>query len=116
MAIVVTTPNFGYLTEIEDEEDLFEIDLDAADNMPPPTYYWGSYFTSNTSTVLFANCLLPIADVSNAIPAAPSPLISNVSLQTKPGRREYLSFPEPVPLGKLLQLPYSRALTSYSGK
>lgn len=54
----------------EDDDDLFEIDLDAVGNLPPP-YYWESYLTKTTNN-LFANCLVPIADVSSAIPMANS--------------------------------------------
>ncbi|KAK4776120.1 hypothetical protein SAY87_024081 [Trapa incisa] len=103
--------NLGYhLTDIEDEDDdLFEIDLDAVGDMPPPTYYWGRYITSSATTVLFANCLLPITDVSKAIPAS----VPSV-LQTMPrgNMNMCLSLSEPITLGKLLQLPYPRALIS----
>ncbi|KAJ9181406.1 hypothetical protein P3X46_009539 [Hevea brasiliensis] len=54
-------------SSMEDEgEVLFEIDLEAVDRIPPP-HYWESYFTA-TSSALLANCLLPISDVSGAIP------------------------------------------------
>ncbi|OAY42891.1 hypothetical protein MANES_08G024300v8 [Manihot esculenta] len=52
--------------EDEEEEELFEIDLESVDRIPPP-HYWESYFTA-TGSALLANCLLPIADVSNAVP------------------------------------------------
>ncbi|OAY40873.1 hypothetical protein MANES_09G056350v8 [Manihot esculenta] len=65
-------------TDMEDEEEeLFEIDLDAVDRIPPP-HYWESYFTA-TSSALLANCLLPIADVSCAVPTS-STLSSVLSL------------------------------------
>ena len=52
----------------EEEEDLFEINLDVGDNIPPPLY-WESHFTATTpNVVLLANCLLPIADLSKAVP------------------------------------------------
>lgn len=52
--------------EKEDEDDLFEINLELVENIPPP-FYWESCFTSTRSTLL-ANCLLPITDVSRAVP------------------------------------------------
>ncbi|KAJ0028412.1 hypothetical protein Pint_35941 [Pistacia integerrima] len=51
---------------MEDDDDLFEIDIEAVNAIPPP-HYCESYFTATTS-ILFANCLLPISDVSCAIP------------------------------------------------
>lgn len=51
----------------EEEEELFEINLEAVNSIPPPQYYWESYVTA-TSNTLLANCLLPISDVSSAIP------------------------------------------------
>ncbi|KAL3628219.1 hypothetical protein CASFOL_027265 [Castilleja foliolosa] len=53
--------------KLEEEEcDLFEINLEIVDKIPSP-HYWDGYFTSTKSTLL-ANCLLPIADVSRAVP------------------------------------------------
>nr|XP_009800796.1 PREDICTED: uncharacterized protein LOC104246635 [Nicotiana sylvestris] len=52
----------------DEEEEFFEIDLEIVNNIPPP-HYWESYFTAATSSTLLANCLLPISDVSCAIPA-----------------------------------------------
>ncbi|XWS43428.1 hypothetical protein CRYUN_Cryun16bG0102800 [Craigia yunnanensis] len=55
------------LTEMEDEEEeLFEINLEAVDCIPPP-HYWEAFVTA-TSSALLANCVLPISDLSNAIP------------------------------------------------
>lgn len=55
--------------EDEEEEDLFEINLEIFNKIPPPEYCWESYFTATTtSNTLLANCLLPIADVSSAVP------------------------------------------------
>lgn len=51
--------------EEEDEGDLFEINLEIVNEIPPPQYY---YFTATTNTTLLANCLLPVADVSCAVP------------------------------------------------
>ncbi|KAK4396507.1 hypothetical protein Sango_1487300 [Sesamum angolense] len=53
--------------EEDDDGDLFEINLEVVNKIPPP-HYWESYFTATTNTVLLANCLLPIADVSSAVP------------------------------------------------
>ncbi|KAF8403270.1 hypothetical protein HHK36_011371 [Tetracentron sinense] len=78
------------LIEDIDEDELFEIDLELLNNVPPPTYwenyptptgnsflamvnkipqptYWESFPTA-TGNALLANCLLPIADVSSAVP------------------------------------------------
>ncbi|OWM82522.1 uncharacterized protein LOC116208775 [Punica granatum] len=119
MALVVQTPSrFGNLvTEMEDEEDLFEIDLEAVNSIPPPKYYWGSYCANTTGTALLANCLLPAADISSAVPASASVTsVMNASGQPVSGRQGSLPVPEPVPLGKLLQLPYSSVLAYYSRK
>ncbi|KAL8516920.1 hypothetical protein ACS0TY_015244 [Phlomoides rotata] len=63
-------PNVIKLKEEEEEEDedLFEINLEIFNKIPPPQYEWESYFTAATSNTLLANCLLPIADVSCAVP------------------------------------------------
>ncbi|XP_034694843.1 coiled-coil domain-containing protein 1 [Vitis riparia] len=50
----------------DDDDDLFEINLEAVNTIPPP-HYWESCFT-RTGNTLLANCLLPIADVSSAVP------------------------------------------------
>ncbi|GMJ13907.1 hypothetical protein HRI_005059900 [Hibiscus trionum] len=50
----------------EEDEELFEIDIEAANSIPPP-HYWEAFFTA-TSSALLANCLLPISDLSTAIP------------------------------------------------
>ncbi|CAI9780214.1 unnamed protein product [Fraxinus pennsylvanica] len=55
--------------EEEEERDLFEINIEVVNKIPPPQYYWDRYFTT-TSDTLLANCLLPISDVSRAIPMA----------------------------------------------
>ncbi|KAI3522774.1 hypothetical protein L1887_00824 [Cichorium endivia] len=52
--------------EGEEDEDLFEIDLEAFGDLPPPCY-WGTYLTATTNS-LFANCLVPIEAVSSAVP------------------------------------------------
>ncbi|CAA0837852.1 Unknown protein [Striga hermonthica] len=58
-------------TEPEEEDgDLFEINLEIVDKIPPTQYYSGSNDFSVTGNTLLANCLLPIADVSRAVPVA----------------------------------------------
>ncbi|XP_021908786.1 uncharacterized protein LOC110822865 [Carica papaya] len=72
---LVNNPTLGIIanrdgmaeSDMEDEEELFEINLETVNNIPPP-HYWESYFTA-TGSALLANCLLPIADVSSAVPA-----------------------------------------------
>lgn len=62
--------------EEEEEEDLFEIDLEAIEfpNLNPTKTIATSTATANT---LLANCLLPISDVSSAIPMVVAlPLLS----------------------------------------
>ncbi|KAF7818782.1 uncharacterized protein G2W53_024237 [Senna tora] len=59
---------------MEEEEDLFEIDLEAVNALPPP-HYWESYYScsgSGNGNALLANCLLPISDISVAVPACSS--------------------------------------------
>lgn len=53
--------------ENQEEEELFDIDLELVNNIPPPNYYWESYLLS-TGNALLANCLLPVTDLSNAVP------------------------------------------------
>ncbi|XVF07693.1 hypothetical protein REPUB_Repub06bG0161900 [Reevesia pubescens] len=66
------------LTEMEDnEEELFEINLEAVDSIPPP-HYWEAFFTA-TSSALLANCLLPISDLNSAIPAVSTVCSSTLS-------------------------------------
>ncbi|KAJ4829120.1 hypothetical protein Tsubulata_035896 [Turnera subulata] len=74
---------------VEEEEELFEINLEAVNSIPPP-HYWESYFTA-TRSALLANCLLPIADVSCAVPASPTACNT-------------LSLPLPLPLPQQLML------------
>ncbi|KAJ6671259.1 hypothetical protein OIU85_015055 [Salix viminalis] len=57
------------MEEEEEEEDLFEIDIHAVYSIPSPKYHRVSYFPA-TATALLANCLLPIADLSSAVPVA----------------------------------------------
>lgn len=56
-------------SEEENEEDLFEINLEAVnDTTSPLTYDW-QRFPARTGSVLLANCLLPAADISRAVPS-----------------------------------------------
>ncbi|KAE8731107.1 solute carrier family 35 member F2-like [Hibiscus syriacus] len=50
----------------EEDEELFEIDIETVNSIPPPRY-WEGFFTA-TSNALLANCLLPISDISTAVP------------------------------------------------
>lgn len=52
--------------DADPDEDLFEIDLDFLDNIPPPEHY-EAHLTAD-GIVLLANCLLPVDDISSAIP------------------------------------------------
>lgn len=90
------------LLVMEDDEDLFEIDLDAVNCIPPP-HYWESHYTS-TENALLANCLMPISDISSAVPAASSA----VSFGGK--TNVVLINTEPMSLGEYLRLPFLGAL------
>ncbi|KAH0971620.1 hypothetical protein GBA52_023776 [Prunus armeniaca] len=46
------------VADTEDEDDLFEIDLDSVDSIPPPQYYGGNYFTATWKCTA---CQLPTA-------------------------------------------------------
>lgn len=98
------------LADIEDE-DLFEINLEAVNSIPPP-HYWDSYFTA-TGNVLLANCLLPISDVSSAVPIVSKDVSSAVPMVYKSseplslaGKANFVVIAEPMPLGELLRLPF----------
>lgn len=84
--------------DMEEDDDLFEIDLEAVNAMPPPQY-WESYHTS-TGNALLANCLLPISDISVAVPACSSACVA--------GTTEVLQDVslEPVSLEEYLGLPF----------
>lgn len=86
------------IASIEEEEDLFEIDLEAVNSIPPP-YYWDSYVTA-TGNALLANCLLPISDLSSAVPMV-SKACNALPIA---GTGKVLMVMERVPLGKLLGL------------
>ena len=66
--------------ELEEEEELFEIDLEAVNCIPPPHFLESCYYTSTGNIALLANCLLPISDVSKAIPAVSFEERTNVVL------------------------------------
>ncbi|KAG2686586.1 hypothetical protein I3843_09G012600 [Carya illinoinensis] len=97
------------LADMEDE-DLFEINLEAVNSIPPP-HYWDSYFTA-TGNALLANCLLPISDVSGAIPILPKdvsgafPTVSKSCESLLAGSDMFVTIAEPMPLGELLRLPF----------
>ncbi|KAF9595070.1 hypothetical protein IFM89_036529 [Coptis chinensis] len=60
--------NIGLEGEEEDEEDeLFEINLEFVNEIPPPQCCKEG-FSTKRKNVLLANCLLPISDVSSAVP------------------------------------------------
>ncbi|CAN0846978.1 hypothetical protein LINGRAHAP2_LOCUS4738 [Linum grandiflorum] len=72
------------LTTKEEDDELFEIDIDA---LPSPRYWEincnrarvSSAISSTDVVALFANCLLPVAHVSSAIPM-PFSAVSSSSL------------------------------------
>ncbi|KAG7643301.1 hypothetical protein ISN44_As02g031230 [Arabidopsis suecica] len=56
-------------SEEDGEDDLFEINLEAvSDTATSPPYDW-QRLPARTGSVLLANCLLPAAEISNAVPA-----------------------------------------------
>ncbi|XP_061361918.1 uncharacterized protein LOC133305694 [Gastrolobium bilobum] len=81
---------------MEEDEDLFEIDLEAVNCIPPP-HYWESYYTS-TGNALLANCLMPISEISCAVPAC-----NAVSFA---GKSNVLFMTEAMSLGEYLRLPF----------
>ncbi|CAL0317045.1 unnamed protein product [Lupinus luteus] len=84
----------------EEDEDLFEIDLEAV-NCIPPTHYWDSHYIS-TENALLANCLMPISDISNAVPACNAVCFE--------GKTKVLFIREPMSLGEYLRLPFLGAI------
>ncbi|KAM0977795.1 hypothetical protein ACFX13_014102 [Malus domestica] len=90
------------LADIEDEDDLFEIDLDLIDSVPQTQYYWNRYFTA-TGNALLANCLLPATDISRAIP------VVSKALSSSERTGNVVMVPQAVPLGQLLGLPFHEA-------
>lgn len=118
MAFVVEDPaehdtSSGGLADMEDDE-LFEINLEAVNCIPPP-HYWDSYLTS-TGNALLANCLLPISELSGAVPIASKDVSSAVPLVSQScnalslaGTTNFVTMSEPIPLGELLRLPFMAA-------
>ncbi|KGN59122.1 hypothetical protein Csa_001117 [Cucumis sativus] len=85
--------------EIEEDDDLFEIDLEAVNSIiSPPNFSDDTcgFFTTAGDTTLLANCLLPITDVSSAVPVGDSNECE-IFLFAMPS--------EPTHLEKALQLP-----------
>lgn len=71
--------------EEEEEEEFFEIDLELVNSnyfSSSQNYNWESYFTTATTSTctLLANCLLPISDVSCAIPTTTKACDAFISL------------------------------------
>lgn len=83
----------------EDEEDLFEIDLEAVNCISQHynTYWESNYFTSSRDALL-ANCLLPISHISSAIPAC--------NAMSFLGNSNVFLFTEPKSLGEYLRVPF----------
>ncbi|KAJ0616293.1 hypothetical protein HanPSC8_Chr02g0073881 [Helianthus annuus] len=92
----------------EDDEDLFEIDLEAVDNLPPPCY-WESCLTVTTNT-LFANCLVPITDVSSAVPLA-NPKDARQTTSLGPGSRRVIWVRGAEPFQSFAKMSSSGALS-----
>ncbi|KAK7267972.1 hypothetical protein RIF29_20653 [Crotalaria pallida] len=92
---------------MEEDEELFEIDLEAVNCIPPPHYYWESHFTS-TKNALLANCLVPISDISSAVPAACNN--NNNNAVSFIGNTNVLLITEPLSLREYLRLPFFGAL------
>ncbi|XP_038906322.1 uncharacterized protein LOC120092165 [Benincasa hispida] len=89
----------GVPVEIEEDDELFEIDLDTVNNIISPSHSSDDtygFFRAAGGTTLLANCLLPITDVSNAIPMGDSNKCSEMSLFAMP--------PKPTHLETVLQL------------
>ncbi|KAK7278650.1 hypothetical protein RJT34_23684 [Clitoria ternatea] len=77
----------------EEDEDLFEIDLEAVNCIPQP-HYWENYYTCTGNIALLANCLLPISDISSAVPVVSFVGSTNVLFITEPtSLEEYLGLP-----------------------
>ena len=92
------------LADMEDDE-LFEIDLDAVNCIPLP-HYSDSYLTS-TGNALLANCLLPISEVSGAVPIASEDVSGVVPMISQ--SYNFVMMSDPMPLGEVLRLPFMAA-------
>jgi len=84
----------------EEDDDLFEIDLERVNCIPPLPYnYWESNYFISTGEALLANCLLPISDISSAVPACNNAV-------SFAGNTNVFVITEPKPLGEYLRLPF----------
>ncbi|KAM7255067.1 hypothetical protein ACFE04_020308 [Oxalis oulophora] len=94
--------------DIEDDEDLFEIDIKANIPTPPPDYCWERYFNSKiqTGSALLANCLLPITDLSTAVPTASCNNKKTLTLLPAGKSNFFMIDKDPTPLRKLLAIAY----------
>ena len=89
----------GVPVEIEEDDELFEIDLEAVNSIISPRHFCEDtygFFTATGGAALLANCLLPISDLSNAVPMADSADFEMFPFATPP---------EPTRLEKAFQLP-----------
>ncbi|KAG2309177.1 hypothetical protein Bca52824_028925 [Brassica carinata] len=59
----------GGSEEDVEEDDLFEINLEAVSDTQSSPRNASQIFPARTGSVLLANCLLPAADISGAVPA-----------------------------------------------
>lgn len=96
---------------LTEDEELFEINLEAVNSIPPP-HYWDSYFTA-TGNALLANCLLPISEISGAIPIVSEDVSGAVPAGSKScdapsfsGAVDLVVIAQPMPLSELLRLPF----------
>lgn len=121
MALVVgkNQPNhLASVKELEDEEDdLFEINLEAVDKTPLPNYFWDDtscFAATGGGTTRFANCLLPVEEVSSAVPAKSFDEVPGRSSRrwsiTETSRFLMAGAGQPLTLGKLLEHSLSGAL------
>ncbi|CAJ2672693.1 unnamed protein product [Trifolium pratense] len=86
----------------EDDEDLFEIDLEAVNYINPPLYnFWENNHFISTGEALLANCLLPKSHISSAIPAC-----NNNNAVSLARNTNVFVITEPKPLGEYLRLPF----------
>ncbi|KAI4300459.1 hypothetical protein L6164_033836 [Bauhinia variegata] len=83
--------------DMEDDEDLFEIDLDAVNCIPPPRY--GHSYNTSTQSALLANCLLPISDILSSVPASHA-------AAALPGTTNVFLITDSMSLGEYLRLPF----------
>ncbi|XVE96454.1 hypothetical protein REPUB_Repub02eG0223000 [Reevesia pubescens] len=90
------------LAEMEGEEELFEINLEAVNSIPQP-HYWEAFFTA-TSSALLANCLLPISDLSSAIPT----VSSACSTLSREGLTDIVMVADSLP-GKIFRVQFMEA-------